>query len=575
MVSQIVFDTKGLQELVHTSAKELPALLIKDLDTAHLSTTLDKYGDLQKMLDLRFTVAVIGQMKVGKSTLMNALIGKDLALTGVTETTATINWFRHKHGDLCHKFRVHWKDGSTDDKPLADAKKWMSTARNIAQTTSLDFFADVEFLETADIVDTPGTRSVLEDHQKTTEGFLAEELHNESLFYGGKADAVIYAINPVARQADIDMLQFFGDQTRLPGASPANSVAVVQKWEHYKNPLTVVQEQCERLQQDLDGKVSVVLPTSGLLANATRNLCEDTWQKLAKLGGQSTDAAISRILLYSKRFGEEVDGASLTGTERKHLMASVRKRLGEETNWWTVLHFSVRLAHEEKIDDGTVLRKAVLDASGIEELRNVLQDRFFSRSDLIQPLTLLQKLVEPCRIAQITLRNKLVGIEEDMEGDTWKFLYEPPYNTDRRLDAVRRYIDDTTPDLNARKERIQQLADKIGRIGETVERNWSGFDTDLRCLDALESLESSTGVSQEDVEMLQRLFGKHGTAVWQRLGLESPSTSEEEAINLVEQKHDHCLAQSLNSTFTSLYEQSVQRLEQILTALEVEKRRRN
>ena len=238
----------------------------------------------------------------------------------------------------------------------------------------------MEFLETADIVDTPGTRSVLEDHQKTIEGFLAEELHNETLFYSGKADAVIYAINPVGRQYDEDMLRFFGDTTRLPGTSAANSIAVVQKWEHNENPLTVVKKQCEHLQEDLKGKVSVVLPTSGLLANATRNLREDTWQKLAKLGVQSTDAAISYILRYEKRFGAEVDGASLTKTERKYLMESVRKRLGEETNWWTVLHFSVQLAHKEKIDDGPALRKAVLDASGIEELRDVLQERFFSRA---------------------------------------------------------------------------------------------------------------------------------------------------------------------------------------------------
>ena len=96
----------------------------------------------------------------------------------------------------------------------------------------------------------------------------------------------------------------------------------------------------------------------------------------------------------------------------------------------------------------------------------------------------------------------------------------------------------------------------------------SGFDTDLSCLNALKPLESSTGASKADVEMLQRLFGKHGMAVWQRLRLESASTSEEKAINIAEKKHEHCLAQSLNSTFTWLYKQALQRLEQILTALE-------
>ena len=42
-----------------------------------------------------FTLAVAGQMRVGKSTLINAMIGADLAIPGVTETTATVNWLRH------------------------------------------------------------------------------------------------------------------------------------------------------------------------------------------------------------------------------------------------------------------------------------------------------------------------------------------------------------------------------------------------------------------------------------------------------------------------------------------------
>ena len=36
-------------------------------------------------------VAVVGRMKAGKSTFINALLGEDLAAVGVTETTATIN----------------------------------------------------------------------------------------------------------------------------------------------------------------------------------------------------------------------------------------------------------------------------------------------------------------------------------------------------------------------------------------------------------------------------------------------------------------------------------------------------
>ena len=36
-------------------------------------------------------VAVVGRVKAGKSTFINALLGEDLAKVGPTETTATIN----------------------------------------------------------------------------------------------------------------------------------------------------------------------------------------------------------------------------------------------------------------------------------------------------------------------------------------------------------------------------------------------------------------------------------------------------------------------------------------------------
>src|SRR5918995_4811142 len=41
------------------------------------------------------TVAVVGPVKVGKSTFVNALLGEDHAKVGTTETTATINYFSY------------------------------------------------------------------------------------------------------------------------------------------------------------------------------------------------------------------------------------------------------------------------------------------------------------------------------------------------------------------------------------------------------------------------------------------------------------------------------------------------
>lgn len=45
---------------------------------------------LERILDQSFRIAVVGEFSSGKSTFINALIGKDILKHGASETTATI-----------------------------------------------------------------------------------------------------------------------------------------------------------------------------------------------------------------------------------------------------------------------------------------------------------------------------------------------------------------------------------------------------------------------------------------------------------------------------------------------------
>jgi len=63
-------------------------------------------------------VAVVGRVKAGKSTFINALLGarEDLATVGTTETTATINYFRYgRPADPEWPVRCHWRGGGYKD----------------------------------------------------------------------------------------------------------------------------------------------------------------------------------------------------------------------------------------------------------------------------------------------------------------------------------------------------------------------------------------------------------------------------------------------------------------------------
>src|SRR5438128_12582752 len=61
-------------------------------------------------------LAVVGRMKAGKSTFINALLGQDVAKVGVTETTATINRFCYgTPADPQRPVRCHWRGGRYED----------------------------------------------------------------------------------------------------------------------------------------------------------------------------------------------------------------------------------------------------------------------------------------------------------------------------------------------------------------------------------------------------------------------------------------------------------------------------
>ncbi|RBP41219.1 small GTP-binding protein [Roseimicrobium gellanilyticum] len=100
--------------------------------------------NLVKSLDEPFVFVVVGEVNVGKSTLLNALFGADLSSTGVIPTTDRI--FFYKHGPKVKRVPI--------------------------TRTLEEVFVPVEFLKDFHVVDTPGTNSVAKEHQEITERFI-------------------------------------------------------------------------------------------------------------------------------------------------------------------------------------------------------------------------------------------------------------------------------------------------------------------------------------------------------------------------------------------------------------------
>lgn len=127
-----------------------------------------------KLAEDRFILAVVGQFKRGKSSLMNAIIGQDLLPTGVLPLTSAITVL--KHGP--QKRLTVLRQGSLYPEKvpissLADYVTEKGNPENVKKVISAFLELPVPFLRRGvEFVDTPGIGSVIEANTATTYDFL-------------------------------------------------------------------------------------------------------------------------------------------------------------------------------------------------------------------------------------------------------------------------------------------------------------------------------------------------------------------------------------------------------------------
>lgn len=121
----------------------------------------------------RFNVAVVGQFKRGKSTLINSLIDRELLPSDVAPVTSAITILQFGQNERC--FAIH-ADGREEEIPLGDLGLYASENGNPGNQKGIRIILielPVPLLENGlRLVDTPGVGSVFEPNSETTRAFL-------------------------------------------------------------------------------------------------------------------------------------------------------------------------------------------------------------------------------------------------------------------------------------------------------------------------------------------------------------------------------------------------------------------
>lgn len=339
---------------------------------------LDRIG---RRLNQPIRIALAGTLKAGKSTLVNALVGEDIAPTDATEATRIVTWFRH---GPTPKVTANHRGGRRANVPIARDPQDRGLTFSFAGLNPEDVVdLDVEWpaaeLVDTTIIDTPGTSSLSRDVSMRTHRLLVPEDGVP------RVDAVVFLLRTL-NAADIALLKQIGEL--VGGSSGALGViGVASRADEIGagriDAMMSAKDVAKRFTEEMDktGICQAVVPVSGLLALTARTLRQSEFVALQKLAGVEP-AQLTKAMLSVDRFVREDSALPVDAATR----AALLDRFG-----MFGIRISIAVMHAG-VSDSVALADELLERSGLIALRDVIDQQFAQRSELLKAHTALLSL---------------------------------------------------------------------------------------------------------------------------------------------------------------------------------------
>lgn len=362
---------------------------------------------LQQELTAPCVLAIAGKVKAGKSFLVNALLGVDLAMTGTTETTATINIF--KSGKPPYKDKpilCQYIDGNKEwkEKSFLDSLQG-TTKETLALTSKIDrliFYIDNNpVLEHVTLVDTPGIGAEVgedgDSHQIHTDAYfkLRSRHQEETVNLSNSADAMIYLFNTVPTETDKEFLDtlYNGGQ----GLTSLNGIGVLSKIDKDIHQI----DNLQKFKKLFELELFTIVPTSATIFKYTPSIAEAEVLKNKLQNGFNTEKGFLLAMGAETAFlHPNLPMCNLSVEEREAILSSYASK---DLSWSTFALIAKELYYTNDIEKSIYKLQQL---AGISKLKNVINDHFFKRARLLRCnkiLTEINKLLKDIQYSEYYL----------------------------------------------------------------------------------------------------------------------------------------------------------------------------
>lgn len=360
-------------------------------------STAARLRDQIDRLDEPLRVAIAGKVKAGKSTLLNALVGEQIAPTDAGECTRVVTWYRDA---ATPRVTLMPRAGAPRQLPLTRTEDGRlefdlrGSAPDDVERLVVDWPS--RSLRTTTLIDTPGIASLSTHISARSIALLAPDDQPSD------ADAVIYLMRHL-HATDVRFLESFYDQGGAP-AAVVNTVAVLSRADEIgAGRLDAMMSARQvalryRAEPKIRRLCQTVVAVTGLLAQTARTLRQTEFSALTELA-QLPRSELDSLLLSADRFA--------AGQTHPTLPAQTRSALVERFGLFG-LRLATSLIRQGKRDPAG-LAEELVRRSGLDELRTVLATQFTERRDVLKARSALLLVDRILREQPRTEAHQLAG----------------------------------------------------------------------------------------------------------------------------------------------------------------------